>query len=785
MIAVQTLIIFKISFFYFDIFIITNLIFLGYILTSIHIFIISRHKNFIVLLLSFFYIFQGILKFHKTFLYDFNYYNHIFYSFNSRLDLIIAVLLIYFVYNEKEYSIKSNSLLNQTIMNSIKTPVIVIDKNNIIEINKEAYRLLCTSKRQILGKSILDYSVPIQKDGMESSIALKNIFTETSTKSFFKAEWLFLKKDNSIFPAEVHFNKSTDNSNDKFILLLFDLTEKNRINRLNKLTNFIFNNALEGFFILNNEPQFIFVNKTFENITGYTTDEITGKHLSDINDLHFDISTYLHIYNKIINQGSLNENIWFKKKNNEDIYLNVNIFPSRDENNNIENFLGRIIDITSNYRKDEQISNIINFDPLTSFFTKSKFIKLINDVMLSNDVAVYNIDINNFNLINDNYGYLSGDELLQKFSERLEKIISDKDFLCRVSGDEFLLCSVNESSEEEILRNIENIFSLTAEPFFVSDEIIYIRLSIGIITNISNQYDSSFLIEKANTALNIAKKKGNNSFELFNETMSNAINFRLKIENQLRRAIIDDKITPFFQPKIDITENRIIGMEALARWITDKNEIVPPMSFVPVAEKTDLIYPLSEKIMNISCIYTNKWNLKNNTSLKVALNLSARHFKNYDIKKTITDLIRRTGISREHLELEITESAFLKQEDEVFAIFKYFKNMGITIALDDFGTGYSSFSYLKKLPIDSLKIDKSFIDDISEDEKSRKIVHSIITIANNLNLDTVAEGVETENQVNILKNLGCNIIQGYVFSKPLSVGEFENYLKKSLTGNIF
>lgn len=474
--------------------------------------------------------------------------------------------------------------------------------------------------------------------------------------------------------------------------------------------------------------------------------------------------------------------LWNRKKNGNLILCRIAVAVLRNKGNEPEKFVGTILDITDYQRTLEKLQQFMNYDPLTRLINRDSFLAVLDNELktLKDEIAFFDIDINNFRYINDTYGHSTGDALLLEFSTRLRNFLSGIKMICRYSADEFLLFFHNTEKESALIANvIDKILGTVKNPFLIEGDEILLTVSIGIVSVRQGKgVTANSVVHNGNAALHDAKKKGNNQYSFYSQGMQNRASRKLKFENAFRGAINNNEVIPFFQGKYEALSGKLMGMETLARWVGAGKTVILPSEFLPLAEKTNLIYPMTEKLMEAACRWTAGWNGSNNDNLRVAINLSAMHFRNYDITGAVEKILSLTGLETKNLELEITESAFLDNTAGVFRTFKILKENGIHISLDDFGTGYSSFSYLKNLPIDSLKIDKSFISDVESSALSRKLLKSIFNIARDLDLETVAEGIENSRQKEILQELGCDMLQGYHFSRPLSPENFRTYLEK-------
>jgi polar amino acid transport system substrate-binding protein len=386
------------------------------------------------------------------------------------------------------------------------------------------------------------------------------------------------------------------------------------------------------------------------------------------------------------------------------------------------------------------------------------------------------LDLDNFKNVNDTLGHAFGDLLLKNVAELLKKHVNKGDIVSRLSGDEFAIIIPKLHSLEKVNTLVAKIKDEFQNPFLLSNSEVYITVSMGIVVYPTDGEDMLTLLKKADTAMYCAKEKGKNSYEFYLPEMNIKVMEKLKLQNDLRRALKNNEFVVYYQPQVSMETCEIVGFEALVRWFHPVDGLIPPFKFIPEAEEMGIITDIGEFVLRTACIQNKRWQELGYSPKYMAVNLSARQFQQKNLSKVIEDVLAETQLDPKWLELEITESICMNDLKFTIDLLNKFTEMGVTIALDDFGTGYSSLNYLKKLPIQSLKIDKSFVDNITSDDKELAIAKAITTLAHTLNLSIVAEGVETEEQLSVLKDLNCDKAQGYLFSKPLPAEEIEPLL---------
>jgi len=434
-------------------------------------------------------------------------------------------------------------------------------------------------------------------------------------------------------------------------------------------------------------------------------------------------------------------------------------------------------DITARKELDWQLRH----DELTGLANRVFFVSHVEACLENKNAgqlfALLFIDLDHFNLINDCFGHEVGDKLLIKLSNLLSKEVEDYEILARLGGDEFAILKCMENENSNIEDYVELINELLKKPLTIDGFDIYPSASIGIVIVDDKASEVSSLLRNADAALYHAKSKGRNRHEFFDQRMRDKIVKRVSLGNELRSAIEEDQFEVYYQPLICLTENKVIGFEALVRWMHPTKGMISPDNFIPIAEETGLIFAITRTVLEKVCICLKEWENAGLNKVKVAVNCSAREFNEQNLKKIITEIINNTGANIQSLELELTEGSIMDDVKSSIVNMRSLSDMGLNISIDDFGTGYSSFSYLKQFAIDKIKIDRSFIKDTPQDEDDAAIVEAIIAMAKRLKLKVVGEGVETAEQLTFLRAAGCDVVQGYLLGRPMHGNEATQRLK--------
>lgn len=481
------------------------------------------------------------------------------------------------------------------------------------------------------------------------------------------------------------------------------------------------------------------------------------------------------LYDMLIKHGEYGKHIKvefkIKDKNGHNLFLSIGLKPLYDKKGNLETYFGLFQDITEQKKYEEKLQNVIDFDSITKlpskYYTKEKIDEHLEQCQKHKSRgALIIVNIDNFKLVNDTYGHEHGDILLKKVSVAIKKQLGKRDILCRYSGDVFIIFRRDISSLDEIEKITDKIKSVFVPPFTVSGDKIFITSSIGVAISPDNGNNFNVLFKNADTAIYRAKSNGKDTVEIFNNSISTELNRVYEIEKGLRTSLEDNELYVVFQPKVVLEDSRVNGFEALLRWNSKVLGQVSPVEFIPIAESTRQIVPIGKFVLEEVFKYVKMLLDDGQRDFKCAVNFSEVQFRYGTIIEDFKEFINKYDVSPEYIEVEITESVLMKTSDDNLLELKKLKDIGLTVALDDFGTGYSSLNYLTKMPIDVLKIDRSFVIDILTNPKSKCIVEKIISLSHELGIYVVAEGVEDIEQVEILKEILCDVVQGYYFSKP-------------------
>jgi len=468
-------------------------------------------------------------------------------------------------------------------------------------------------------------------------------------------------------------------------------------------------------------------------------------------------------------------------RDGREICSHVRLIAERDSLGEIATVLAVGRDITDIHSYRQKIHQMAFYDTLTALPNRSSFNERLKRMLAEaswhgQQAVVMLLDLDRFKAINDTMGHPAGDELLRVAAIRLTECVRADDMVARLGGDEFAILLPEMPAGTDLGKIAGKILDAFRNPFVLEGNEVFVSASMGIAVYPDDSNDADDLIKQADTAMYLAKRSGRNNFRFYSKELTVLASERFALESELRRAVERNELELYFQPKVWLADGALIGSEALLRWNHPQRGMVQPDQFISIAEDSGLILEIGEWVFREACQAAQAWNAPDMPLHKVAINLSARQFQSGDLAKTVSRILEETNCLPEWIELEITESMLLDEHGEVLQILNQFQELGIAIAIDDFGTGYSSLSYLARYPINTLKIDRLFVSSIAEDPHRAELVRAIISIAHSLGLIVVAEGVDTQEQAAYLRERGCQIAQGYLYSKPMPRSVFQSLL---------
>ena len=562
-----------------------------------------------------------------------------------------------------------------------------------------------------------------------------------------------------------------------------DITSQQEIEEQLRLSAQVFVSSLEAIMIADSRNNIIKVNQAFTDITGYAENEVAGQNPRILKSGKHKASFYRIMWQTLLSTGNWQGEIWDRRKNGEIYPKWLSIHVVKNSSGEITNYIALFSDITERKASFEQIKHLAHYDALTNLPNRSLLNERLDSAIAAGKrnnrkVAVLFLDLDRFKNINDSLGHFAGDLLLQAVANRLKRCIRGMDTVARLGGDEFVVVLNGIREASDAAHVAQKILESMTESIRIEGQEIVTTPSIGISIYPDDGQTHAALIKNADAAMYHAKDLGRGNFQFFTENMNARAFELLSFESDLKLALKRGEFSLHFQPQIDLSSGKIVGMEALLRWLHPERGFVPPSTFIPVAEECGAIVAIGEWVIRSACRQNRIWQQAGLPAVPIAVNLSAIQFRQSNIVDTLSRILEETGLPPSLLEIEMTERIIMQDADSTIGTLRAIKKMGLMLSIDDFGTGYSSLSYLRRFPIDKLKIDRSFVRDIATNQDDAAIIRTIITMGHSLRMKVIAEGVETPGQLAFLKQEGCDEAQGYHFSRPVPAEEFEPLLRR-------
>lgn len=559
-----------------------------------------------------------------------------------------------------------------------------------------------------------------------------------------------------------------------------DITEQKKAQNEVMLASEVFSKMSDGVVITDADQRIIKVNEAFTKITGYTNEEVKGKTPKAFSSGWHDNEFYKKMWDEINHNGQWNGEIIDRKKSSERYTAEMHIIALYNDEGTLTNYISITNDVSKKKEQENLIHNLAYFDALTKLPNRVLFEeRVVSRIPFAKrhdkKMALIFIDMDNFKNVNDIFSHLIGDIFLIEVAKTIKSTLKEQDTLARLGGDEFAILLEDISSIMDMIPIAEKIITAFKNPITIEEKEIYTSASMGVSIYPDDGESYEDLVQAADTAMHQVKASGKNNFQFFTQNMNEKITERLFLEYGLRNALNNNEIFIVYQPKVNLETKKVYGMEALARWKHPELGLVRPDKFIAVSEETGQIYNLGLWIAKQALIDTKALHQAGHI-LIVSINVSSKQLEDEHFVDDMCALVNEIGLDKSYIELEITESHIMKNIDKALLILNELFFRGFKLSIDDFGTGYSSLSYLKKLPAQTIKIDRSFVLDIDKDEDDKSIVATIIAMARALGKDVIAEGSETQEHIDALKYLHCYKIQGYFFSKPIEIDEFKKFV---------
>lgn len=658
--------------------------------------------------------------------------------------------------------------------------ICITNEEGIYTMVNEAYcKMYGYTQEELLGKL---FTIILSPEDKEGTLSNYKYLMQNDVNSNYELK-VINKKGESLNVYVTAGNFINEDGQKLRVTTVTDITKvKDAYHKLNMLTQGL-ENAREGIVFTSTDPtNIIFANDAFFEIVGFNNNDVI-KAKNNLLELGvYNIEFYNYILNKLKQEEFWQGEVIGVKKNKEKYMADLTIRAIKGSNGEITNYLGILNKLTYKKNAEKKIQYLKNYSIVTNLpnrqVLEERIAKLEDQTELKEKVALILIDINKFRSVNESFGFNVGNKLLKEIGYRIRNKIKNEDFLAYLGEDDFVILTKEIKDENEVLSIAEDLLKSLIVKYVIDKNEIIISCTIGISIYNSEKKINESLISKAEKAILDAKKQGINSIQIYTEEMNMRMSRKHQIEIYIKKCIVNKEIFLKYQPQIELRKEKVIGVEALLRWKHPAYGFIPPSEFITIAEEIGLINEIGNWVFETAFCEAVKLHKMGFADLKISVNLSPLQLNENNFIETFMRIIKESGIDPKLVELEITEGIMMHNLEKGVIILNKLKELGVSIALDDFGTGYSSLSNLRKIPIDKLKIDRSFISDYKIDQEEAIITKTIIDMGKNLGLKVLVEGAETKDQIQYLKTNGCDQVQGYYYSKPLLFEELQEYLKK-------
>lgn len=653
------------------------------------------------------------------------------------------------------------------------------------QVNYGALKNLGYSIEEMLQKSPYDIKPAFSKEQFIEF--LQPLYRGDKDELIF--ETVHRRKDDTDYIVEIRLQLYANERHPVFIAMVQDIAERRQVESRTRTLSMALQQAADSVIVTDAAGIIEYVNPAFEDTTGYSQEEVTGKTPAIVRSGKHDRDFYSEMW-ATITSGKVYRDVFINRRKNGEIYYEEKtITPIKGASGKIVNYVSTGKDISERIESQERLHYLAHHDVLTDLPNRLLFLERLSHALTSSQrsdktCAVLFLDLDRFKNINDTLGHDVGDRLLQAVGERLKSVVRDGDTTARLGGDEFTVLLEGITSPEDVGNISRKILNKLSRQFSIDDQKLYTSTSIGISLFPTDGTDANTLLKNADAAMYRAKDHGRNNYQFYSADLGAKALEHFRLEADLHNALEREEFVLYFQPQVDIQSGNIIGVEALIRWNHPDLGLVSPAEFISLLEDTGLIVPVGKWVLETACKQVKDWQDAGIEVGRLAVNISSRQLEDANFVLTVESALKETGLNPTKLELEITESLLMRHAKQIAQTIRMLSSKGIRWAIDDFGAGYSSLSYLKRFPINTLKIDRSFVRDITTNTEDAAIVKAILAMSRSLNIEVVAEGVENREQESFLRTCGCNIVQGHLYAKPAPPSDIEALLSSGQQGTV-
>jgi len=687
-------------------------------------------------------------------------------------ELLYSIVLDATARAQAEDALRHSEHRFRTLVDHAPDAVIIQANGRIRYVNHRAMELFAATKRDdLFGQSMLERVHPDWRDRQrERARRILN-----TRRALDPTEMEFLRLDGRQVPVEIACMPIVHDDEPAVLIVARDITERRRAEQRLRLAETVFTSTGEGIMITDNRPCILAVNPAFTEITGYSEAEVLGRNPKILQSGRQDRKFYQHMWRTLAEKGSWQGELWNRRKDGS-IYPQISRINAIGDDGEVRYYVAVVTDLTELKSSEERIEHLYYHDLLTGLPNRTLFRARLERALAhagpsERAVCMLQVDLDGFKHINESLGLNVGDEVLLKTVERLRRLLAPEQILARIGADEFAVLLHGEQRAASLAKEIVKSMS---RPMQVEGRTLFVTASVGLANCTSTGCGVETMLRHCNTAVHQAKSEGGNTLRAYTGALSNYARDRVLLAARLRQAIDDDELVLHYQPQVNLQTGQVTGLEALVRWRHPEEGLTSPDRFIPIAEDTGLIIALGEQVLAMACRQARLWLDQGVPFGRLSVNVSGVQVLRSELVDTVAGVLSKFELPAEYLELELTETFVMDSRDAATDILDQLRSLGIRLAMDDFGTGYSSLSYLKELPFDTLKIDQAFTRNLTADVREAAICQAIVTLGQALGFRTLAEGVETTEQLTMLSSIGCDTAQGYLFGKPVAAADVAN-----------